>query len=152
MLTIALVGGADQLAEALTSDAVGWSPVACFRSRAEAVEQRREHAASLGVVDLSIDRVWWWDPIAFAEWRLTATQDAPLLVADDLLVEPSDRTITVAGASLATLAGDRIAQLHSYYDDAAVIEQALASARAMGGGALDPRRAQGPARQEHPGG
>lgn len=123
---IALVGEPDRLGDALTSDAVGWSPGWTFASRTEAEETRRAHASSLVVNRFTVDHLWWSAPTAVAEWHIEAQHDAPLLVADELLVEASHHTVCVAGVSVARFAGDRIAHLHTYYDDASVIEQVLA--------------------------
>jgi hypothetical protein len=122
----ALVGEPDHLGDALTSDAVGWSPGWTFASRTEAEEKRRAHASSLAVNRFTVDHLWWSAPTAVAEWHIEAQHDAPLLVADELLVEASHHTVCLAGVSVARFADDRIAHLHTYYDDASVIEQVLA--------------------------
>jgi hypothetical protein len=127
-LQVALVGNADQLGDALTSDAKGWSPTGTFRSRTEIEESRREHAASLRVETCTIDRIWWQAPTLIAEWNVQAVHDTPLLVAEDVLIERTGHHVTLAGVSVAVLEGDRIAIMHSYFDDAAVIEQILAAA------------------------
>ncbi len=123
---VALVGEPDRLGDALTSDAVGWSPGWTFASRTEAEEKRRAHASSLAVNRFTVDHLWWSAPTAVAEWHIEAQHDAPLLVADELLVEASHHPVCIAGVSIARFAGDRIAHLHTYYDDASVIEQVLA--------------------------
>jgi hypothetical protein len=128
ILRWALVGDPDQLCDALTSDASGWSPTGTFRSRTEVEERRREHATSLCVEDCSIDRLWWQAPTLIAEWNVRAVHDAPLLVAENVLIERTGHRVTLAGVSVAVLEGDRIARLHSYFDDASVIEQILIAA------------------------
>lgn len=145
LVRLALVGDPDLLCDALTSDAAGWSPTGSFASRAEAEEQRREHATSLTVEQFTVDRLWWCDPIAFTEWRLVAIHNAPLLVADEVLIEASGHAVTLVGASLATIVGGRIALMHSYFDDAAIIEQVVgtqtpASHQATEEGSKDPIR------------
>ncbi len=124
-LEIAIVGRADQLCEALTADASGWSPTLSFSSRGEAEAALREHAASLTVANFSVMRLLKMGPSAFAEWRVEARLATPLLIGDDLLIEPSDAAVVVDGATVVDMCDGLLCVVHTYFDDAALIEQVI---------------------------
>ncbi|MCZ7529648.1 MAG: hypothetical protein M5U31_04495 [Acidimicrobiia bacterium] len=120
-----LFGNAAQLLTVLTTDARVWSPSVCFSSTAEARSVLSDNISSLDVSDFRFDRLSWAAPCAFAEWRLAARHVEPLLIGDDVLIEGSDAPVTLVGASIAEIRGERIAGLHTYFDDASLIEQVV---------------------------
>lgn len=122
---MAVVGGPGPLGEALTEDARGWSPAFSFAARAEAETALRDQVIPVTVLSFDVDALFWADPFAFVEWRLDATVDDPLLVADDVLIEAQGSPLALSGATVAELRGGRIAVVHTYYDDAALIEQII---------------------------
>lgn len=125
LITTALFGDADKLPTVLTDDARVWSPSVCFSSAAEARSLLGDNPSTLAVSQFRFDRLSWAAPCAVAEWRLTAQHVEPLLIGDDVLIEGSDAPVTLVGASIAELRGDRIAGLHTYFDDASLIEQVV---------------------------
>jgi hypothetical protein len=125
VIRVAVVGGPDQLGEALTEDVRGWSPALTFETRAEAEGALHDRVTSLTVLSFEVDALFWAEPLAFAEWRLDATVDDPLLVADDVLVEARGRPLSLAGATVAELRRGRVAAVRTYYDEAALIEQVI---------------------------
>lgn len=125
VIRVAVVGGPDPLGEALTEDARGWSPALAFATRAEAEAAVRDQASPLTVLSFDVEDLYWAEPVVFAEWRLDAVVTEPLLVADDVLVEARGRPVTLAGATVAELRGGRVVVVHTYYDDAALIEQVI---------------------------
>lgn len=124
-MEVAVVGGADELERLLTEDAVSVSPTQAFVSRAQAVEARADHTSTLVVVDFDVTRLVWTDCLVVAEWCLLSTQGAPLLVGDDVLVEGTDRPITLSGVTVAERRGDRFSAVRTYFDEADLIEQVL---------------------------
>lgn len=125
VLTTAFIGPPHALGHALADDGVGWCPTYSFRSRIEAFAVLGGAEESLAVHHFAVDRLWWLDPIAVATWRLVARVDVPLLVADDLLVEPSDRPVVLDGVTIAEVADGHVTSARTTFDEAAVLEQVL---------------------------
>lgn len=124
-LEIAIVGRADQLCEALTADASGWSPTLSFSSRLEAEDALRDEAASLTVNEFHINGLWETGSRAFAEWQVEATLVTPLLIGDDVLIEPCDNRVVLNGGTVVNQRHGLLSVIHTYFDDAALIEQVL---------------------------
>ena len=120
-----VVGEPVELHLALAADAVGWSPSGAFTYRDQAVTLSLESASSLVVEEFHIESLSWQDPLVSAEWRLVARQSEPLLIDEDILVEPTNRLVVLYGATIAEIRCDRVVVLHTYFDDAALIEQIL---------------------------
>lgn len=129
LIRVAVAGEPDEVARNFTPDATGWSPTGAYHSRIGAVDLVARSMAWLQVDDLYVTRVVWSTPIALAEWHLTASQREPMLIRDDLLVEPSGRTVALDGAAAIELCGERISSAHVYFDDASLIEQLLLPTR-----------------------
>ena len=60
-----------------------------------------------------------------AEWHVAVDHTGPIYVDDDLAVEPTGRRLHLAGATFAEFEGDRIKAFRHYFDDLALLEQAL---------------------------
>jgi hypothetical protein len=125
LVRVAVVGEPDELHLALADGAVGWSPTGAFTSRDQAVGARIEAASCLAVDAFRIVSLSWHEPWLGAEWRLVARQSEPLLICEDILVEGSDRLVHLCGATIAQIRHDRVVVVHTYFDDAALIEQVL---------------------------
>jgi hypothetical protein len=125
LIEIAVVGDPDRLCTVLTHDARGWSPGLTFSSRDEAVAALRERESVFEVVDFRLNRLLWSDTNAVAEWEVEVDVAAPLLVGDDVLVDAPDHHVMLSGASIVDLRGERISTIHTYFDDAALIEQVV---------------------------
>lgn len=125
VIRVAVVGGPGSLGDVLTEDVRGWSPALAFDSRAQAEKVLAEEVTSITVLSFEVDSLVWADPIAVAEWRIDATVDDLLLVADDVLVESGGRPLALMGATVAELRGGRASVVHTYYDEAALIEQVI---------------------------
>jgi predicted ester cyclase len=63
---------------------------------------------------------------AIAEWHVAADHTGPLVVDDDLTIEPTGRRLHLSGATVAEFDGDRVCAFRSYFDDLALVEQVLA--------------------------
>lgn len=77
----------------------------------------------------SEDRVQALDQVgdkAIAEWHVALDHTGRLAIDDDLVVEPTGRRLHISGATIAEFDGDRICAFRSYFDDLALVEQALA--------------------------
>jgi hypothetical protein len=118
-----VVGEPAALDRVLTDDAQGWSPTLAYSSRAEAQARLMNDPWPLVVEKFHVTGLAWSPPYVFAEWWLEARQSGPLLVADEFLVEASKGSVELAGASVAQMRGDRISAIHTYFDDAGLIER-----------------------------
>ncbi len=67
----------------------------------------------------------WSEPLIFSEWWLGARQVDPLLIGEDVLIEPTGRVIELVGATIAEVRDDRVVVAHTYFDDASLIEQII---------------------------
>ena len=67
---------------------------------------------------------------AAAEWVVSATHTGPLVLDDDLVIEPSGGQLVLAGATFAELRDGKISAFRHYFDDAALLEQMLLNASA----------------------
>jgi hypothetical protein len=128
LLHLAIVGDSGDLSEVLLPDASGWSPSLEFSSRAEAEAALQDSKPTLQIQRFRIERIWWSDIVAFAEWYAEAVPIGPLLVGEDVLIEPGHRRVSIVGATAADLVGDRIAAIHTYFDEARLIEQLILGA------------------------
>ena len=98
---VAVVGEPEELAAALTRDSTGWSPNGTYKSRRAAISLATQAHAWLYVDAFDLITLWWARPNVFVEWELAARQTEPLLIGDDILVEPSGCQIHLAGAAAA---------------------------------------------------
>jgi ketosteroid isomerase-like protein len=121
-------GGVGDVSEFFTDDVRGWSPTITVSSAAELELELEDRDEALSDVTVVVDAIDVIGDKAIAEWRLSATHSGPLLVADDILVEPSGTRVFLAGATFAHFRDGRIHSFRSYYDDAALLEQLLLSA------------------------
>lgn len=120
-----VVGRPEGLEEVLTEDATGWSPTFAFADRAAAEAAQRERPSSLSVRSFDVGALFWAEPLVFAEWHVEATVSDPMLVADDVLVEAAGRPVSLSGATVGRLRDGRLAVVHSYFDEASLIEQVV---------------------------
>jgi hypothetical protein len=109
----------------VTSDVSGWSPNLLVRSKEELLDVLGDLDDSLTNVKSSIDAIDEVGDKAIAEWHLSADHTGPLVLGDDLVLEPTSRRLHLAGATFAEFEGDRISAFRHYFDDLALIEQAL---------------------------
>jgi ketosteroid isomerase-like protein len=124
-LEAAFSGDHTIIEEVFTEDVVAWSPNMSAVGRAELEAEFAENDDALSNVEFSVDALDVTGSKAFAEWRVTADHTGPLLVGDDLLIEPTGRNIGLAGATVAEFRDDRISAMRNYFDDAAILEQLL---------------------------
>lgn len=121
----AVVGDLDSVVHVLTADAAGWAPSGSFNSLAEAVGALDDQPEALAVDDFRFEGLWWCRPVAIAEWLAETSISGPLLLGGDVLVDRTGHRVAVAGASFALFEDDRVAAVHTYFDEASLIEQVL---------------------------
>ena len=128
LLQAAVTGDRDSMADLVTADVTGWSPNLYVASRDEllaALEGRDVAFSGIEVQVHALDQV---GDKAIAEWHVAVDHTGPLVVDDDLTIDPTGRRLHISGATVAEFDGDRICAFRSYFDDLALIEQVLAEA------------------------
>ena len=129
LIRAAVVGEPPELHLALSEGAVGWSPAGEFACRDEAVTHSAQSVSSLSVERFRVLMLRWSEPLVFSEWWLGARQEDPLLIGEDVLIEPTGRVIELVGATVAEVRDDRVVVAHTYFDDASLIEQIILGRR-----------------------
>lgn len=126
LLTAAVAGDRESMTGLVTDDVVAWSPNLYVTSRDELLaelERRDDAFSGIDVQVLALDQV---GDKAIAEWHVAVDHTGTLVVDDDLAIEPTGRRLHVSGATFAEFDGDRVCAFRSYFDDLALVEQALA--------------------------
>jgi ketosteroid isomerase-like protein len=106
-----------------TDDVVGWSPYATVSGLTALAELAllREIAFSDVVIVLrGLDEV---GNRAYAEWLVEADHTGPLVLDEDVVVEPTGRRVQLAGVTVADFRDGKIRSFRSYFDDLSLIEQ-----------------------------
>ena len=62
---------------------------------------------------------------AFAEWVIEGDHTGPLILAEDVVVEPTGRRVKLAGTTVADFRDGKIRSYRSYFDDMSMLEQVL---------------------------
>ena len=113
------------MGDLVTDDVVGWSPTLLVRSRAELLGAVGGRENTFSAIDVEVRALDELGDKAIAEWHVAADHTGPLFVDDDLVIEPTGRRLHLSGATVAEFDGDRICAFRSYFDDLALLEQAL---------------------------
>ncbi len=127
-LEAAVTGDDSSLDQTFTEDVVGWSPNLAVTSRAELAEEFGDRHDALSNIVIAFDAIYIIGDNAIAEWRISADHTGPIVVDDDVQLEPTGRTIVLAGATFAEFRDDQICAFRNYFDDAALLEQILLDA------------------------
>jgi predicted ester cyclase len=109
-----------------TDDVVAWSPALMASSLAELSDALKVRDDALSNVGLAIRSLNVGSNKVIAEWRLDADHTGPLVVDNELTLEPTGRHVHVGGATFAEFRGDKIRAFRSYFDDMALMEQLVA--------------------------
>jgi ketosteroid isomerase-like protein len=126
LLQAAVTGDSDSMADLVTSDVTGWSPNMFVTSRDQlvaALDLREDSFSGIEILVQGLDQV---GDKAIAEWHMAADHTGPLVIDDDLVIEPTGRRLHLSGATVAEFDGDQICGFRSYFDDLALVEQVLA--------------------------
>jgi len=127
LLAAAVAGDRESVSGLVTDDVVAWSPNLYVTSRAAllgALEQREDAFSGIDIQVRALDQL---GDKAIAEWHVAVDHTGTLVVDDDLAIEPTGRRLHVSGATVAEFDGDRVCAFRSYFDDLALLEQAIAA-------------------------
>jgi ketosteroid isomerase-like protein len=125
LLQAAVTGDGDAVGVLVTDDVIAWSPNLLVCSRSELVDAVGEREDAFSAIELHVRALEELEDKAFAEWHVAADHTGPLFVDDDVVIEPTGRRLHLSGATVAEFDGDRICAFRSYFDDLALVEQAL---------------------------
>jgi hypothetical protein len=118
------VGGIEvDLGTLFTDDVVGWSPYATLSGLTALSELSalRDIAFSNVVILIrGLDEV---GNKAFAEWVIEADHTGPLVLDEDVALDPTGRHVQLAGVTVADFRQGKIRSFRTYFDDASLIEQ-----------------------------
>jgi ketosteroid isomerase-like protein len=106
-----------------TDDVVGWSPYASISGLTALAELSalRELAFSNVVILLrGVDEV---GNRVYAEWVVEADHTGPLVLDEDVVLDPTGRHVQLAGVSVADFREGKIRSYRTYFDDLSLIEQ-----------------------------
>jgi hypothetical protein len=106
-----------------TDDVVGWSPFATVSGLSGLADLAAVHDMSFSNLTLSLRGLDEVGNKAFAEWVVEADHTGPLVLAEDSVLEPTGRHVTLPGATVADFRDGKIRSYRTYFDDAALIEQ-----------------------------
>ena len=126
LLQAAVTGDGDSMADLVTADVTGWSPNLFVSSRDDLLAElalREDAFSGIEIVVQALDQI---GDKAIAEWHIGADHTGPLVIDDDLVIEPTGRRLHLSGATVAEFEGERIGAFRSYFDDLALVEQVLA--------------------------
>jgi ketosteroid isomerase-like protein len=126
LLQAAVAGDGDRIADLVTHDVIGWSPHLNIASREDLVAAMHERDDPFSAVDLQIRAIDQIGDKAIAEWHVAADHTGPLVVDDDVVIAPTGRRLHLSGATVAEFDGELICAFRNYFDDLAILEQALA--------------------------
>lgn len=118
-----LAGDRDRFDELFTEDVTCTSPHSYVCSRAEmdaAFGSPEESLTDRTVVLRSLAPA---GEDVVAEWTMTAVLTGPVLLDDDILVEPTGDRVRLSGASFATFRGPQICSIRHYFDDSEILDQ-----------------------------
>lgn len=126
LLHLVATGDDAAVDDLVTDDVTGWSPNLHVTSRSQlidALDGREEAFSGVEVNVRSLDEI---SDKAIAEWHVALDHTGPLVIDDDTVIEATGRRLHLSGATFAEFDGDLICAFRSYFDDLALVEQALA--------------------------
>lgn len=126
LLQAAVTGDGEAMADLVTADVTAWSPNVFVTSRDELRAVLQHHDDTFSGIEIRVQALDQVGDKTIAEWHVAVDHTGPLAIDDDLVIEPTGRRLHVSGATIAEFDGDRICAFRSYFDDLALVEQALA--------------------------
>jgi ketosteroid isomerase-like protein len=120
----ATVTGDSRVVRDLYADDVqGWSPVMTVSSAAELAVELEDRQEAFTDIELDVTPLDVGDDQACVEWIATATHSGPLVIDEDVVIEPTGGRFTLQGVTVADFEGDRIRAFRQYWDEVSLLEQ-----------------------------
>jgi len=115
--------GSADLSTLFTDDVVGWSPYASVTGLEAMIELSALREIAFSNVSLSLRGLDEVGNKAFAEWVIDADHTGPLVLSEDVALEPTGRHVQLAGATVADFSEGKIRAYRTYFDDISLLEQ-----------------------------
>jgi ketosteroid isomerase-like protein len=118
-----VTGDSRVVRELYADDVKGWSPTMTVTSAAELAVELEDRQDAFSDIELDVTPLDVGDDQACVEWIATATHSGPLVVDEDVVIEPSGGRFTLRGVTVADFEGDRIRAFRQYWDEVSLLEQ-----------------------------
>jgi ketosteroid isomerase-like protein len=118
-----VTGDSRVVRELYADDVQGWSPVMTVSSAAELAVELEDRQEAFSDIELDVTPLDVGDDQACVEWIATATHSGPLVIDEDVVIEPTGGRFTLRGVTVADFDGDRIRAFRQYWDEVSLLEQ-----------------------------
>ena len=118
-----VTGDSRVVRELYADDVQGWSPVMTVSSAAELAVELEDRQEAFTDIELDVTPLDVGDDQACVEWIATATHSGPLVIDEDVVIEPTGGRFTLQGVTVADFEGDRIRAFRQYWDEVSLLEQ-----------------------------
>ena len=118
-----VTGDSRVVRELYADDVQGWSPVMTVSSSAELAVELEDRQEAFSDIDLDVTALDVGADQACVEWIATATHSGPLVIDEDVVIEPTGGRFTLRGVTVADFEGDRIRAFRQYWDEVSLLEQ-----------------------------
>jgi ketosteroid isomerase-like protein len=118
-----VTGDSRVVRELYADDVQGWSPVMTVSSAAELAVELEDRQEAFTDIDLEVTPLDVGADQACVEWVATATHSGPLVIDEDVVVEPTGGRFTLRGVTVADFEGDHIRAFRQYWDEVSLLEQ-----------------------------
>jgi ketosteroid isomerase-like protein len=118
-----VTGDSRVVRELYADDVDGWSPVMTVSSAAELAVELEDRQEAFSDIDLDVTALDVGADQACAEWIATATHSGPIVIDEDVVIEPTGGRFTLRGVTVADFEGDRIRAFRQYWDEVSLLEQ-----------------------------
>jgi ketosteroid isomerase-like protein len=122
-LEATVTGDSRVVRDLYADDVQGWSPVMTVSSAAELAVELEDRQEAFSDIELDVRPLDVGDDQACVEWVATATHSGPLVVDEDVVIEPTGGRFTLRGVTVADFEGDRIRGFRQYWDEVSLLEQ-----------------------------
>jgi SnoaL-like polyketide cyclase len=122
-LEVAVTGDSRLVRELYTNDVQGWSPAMTVSSAAELAVELEDREEAFSDIDLDVSPLDVGDDQACVEWVVAATHSGPLVIDDDVVIEPTGRRCMLRGVTIADFDRGRIRGFRQYWDEVSLLEQ-----------------------------
>lgn len=118
-----VTGDSRVIRELYADDVQGWSPVMTVSSAAELAVELEDRQEAFSDIDLEVTPLDVGGDQACVEWIATATHSGPLVIDEDIVIEPTGGRFTLRGVTVADFERDRIRAFRQYWDEVSLLEQ-----------------------------
>ena len=118
-----VTGDSRVVGELYADDVHGWSPTMTVTSAAELAVELEDRQDAFSDIELDVTPLDVGDDQACVEWIATATHSGPLVVDEEVVIEPTGGRFTLRGVTVADFEGDRIRAFRQYWDEVSLLEQ-----------------------------